>query len=377
MAPILGARQLIDIAVPTGVDATEILRFQMESGMTGEEAVAMAANAIGNENEATIGRIGGLIYITESNYARYRQGESTRSMTPLESEDAINDPVRSAQIGHMLPRHDYSDTLAWSKRYLKRADRDLMRFDLDLVVERWRNRVSYDFWKRVLTDDENAIGDAGYDVGWAIGTGTNVNFIPPQYEGNLFASSHSHYNYYDSASITWAAAVTASMAELREHGHLGTLALFISAADVSAFQSSNANFSKLTQSNIIFVGGNTSAPVRYSAGTIEGMPGELIGYFDCEWGQAEVRYHERIPTEYAFLSKSYGVNNPRNGVSLRAEVGEGFGMKVEPQLDTSVERQLAYLQLKAAHGIGINDRTNGVAIYRHSGAASWADATIS
>lgn len=376
MAPILGARQLIDIAVPAGVDATEVFRFQMENGMTGDEAIRTAAAAIGQVNEELISRFGGLITITESVYARQRQGESTRSMTPKYAEGGINDPVRSAQVGHMLPREDYSDTLSWNHLYLRRADRELMRYDVALIAERWRNRVSYNIWNRALTTTENAVGSAGYDVPWAIGTGTNVNYIPPQYEGYIFTSAHTHFIFKDSASKTFADLFDDMMKELRHHGHTGTLSIYISTANLATVMGLTG-FAKLTPAPIIFApGGNTGSPVRYANGEIEGMPGELVGYYDGIWGRAEVRYHERVPDGYAFATKSYGVNDPRNGLAIRVEPGVGFGLRLKPQLDRSPERQLDYLLFEATFGVGVSDRTNGVAGYIANAAASYVNPSI-
>lgn len=376
--PILGPRALIDIALPTGVDATEIFRFSMENGMTGEEAIAMAATVIGQVNERWMSTYGGLVYNTESQYARYRNGTASAGMTPEHAEGWINDPVRADLIGHMLPRRDYQDTLSWTRQWLRRADREMMRADLDLISDRWWNRLRVSLWTRLLTNDENAIGSAGYDVPWAIGTGTNVNFIPPQNGAYTFDSTHTHFKFYDDTSLGWNNVFDGLMLELRHHGYMGTITIWVSSADLAEVLADTPvpGVARLERSNIIVVGGNTSSPVRYAVGDNTGMPGELFAYYSGIYGTAELRFDVTIPTNYAFATVTYGVNNPQNAVAVRTEPGMGFGLRVVPQLDRSPERQLDYLLFETTFGIGVNDRTKGVAGYLAAGAASWVDPTI-
>lgn len=375
---VLGPRQLIDIAIPTGIDGSAIFRKTLESGLTGVEAIRTAAAALGAANESLRNRFGGYSYFTNEIFSMTRNGSGSARRTPEKSEGAINDPVRSLQIGHMLPLKPYQDVLGWSWEYLKKAPLVQLRGDVDEVTEAWVNRLSYEFWLRVLTNTENAVG-TGYDVPWAIGTGTNVNFIPPQFGVNSFTSSHSHFNFHDANSVTWATAINEAMADLRHHGHTGILSLTISSLDLAAVQTSmGAAWVPLYPGNMVVVGGNSASPVAFSQGSIEGVSGELVARFNGLWGVAEIRYDESIPTNYAFLTKSYGVDNPRNGVAIRTDEDYGgFGMYARPMLDNSPERDLEYLKCDAALGVGINDRTNGVAIYRAAGAVAYVNPTFS
>lgn len=375
MAGVLGPRSLVDIAIPTGVDASEVLRFEMEQGTTAEEVIRSAASIIGDINEELNGLYGGLWTITDQIYARYRNGLGSRTMTPTDAEFSEPDAQRGDQIGHMLPRTDYADKTAWSRSFLKRADRELLRFDLQEIADRWRNRVDYDVITRMLTNTENAFG-AGYDVPWAIGTGMNVNYIPPQWRGYSFDSTHTHFVVKDDASLDYDDLFDAMMLDLRHHGHVGDLALMISFADLTTVRAL-AGFSAFERNDVIIVGGNTSAPVRHARGMIDGIPGELIGYYDGPYGRAEVRYHERIPTDYCFMTRSYGVGSPKNGLALRVEKSGNFGLMVLPQVDRSITPQLDNVRFEAVHGVGINDRINGVAGYIASGATTWVNPTIS
>jgi hypothetical protein len=198
---LLGARALIDRAIPTGLDAGEILKFQLEDGRTAEQLIGEAAAMIGDLNTDLNSLYGGLWYVTERQYSRYANGQTARSQTPAKSEFKRADGVRSSMIGHMLPLNDYEDAVEWTPLYLRRAYGEDITADLQLITDRWRNRVDRDIFVRALTNTENAIGSAGYDVGWAIGAGVNVNYIPPQYGATLFGSSHTHYIVKDDSSL--------------------------------------------------------------------------------------------------------------------------------------------------------------------------------
>lgn len=377
---LLGARALIDRAIGTGLDATEILKFELQDGRTAEQVIGEAAAMIGDLNQQLLNQYGGLAYITERQYSRYAQGESARSETPVKSEFKRADGVRASMIGHMLPLNDYEDAVEWTPLYLRRAYGDDITADLQLITDRWRNRVDKDIITRALTNTENAIGSAGYDVGWAIGTGLNVNYIPPQYGATVFSSSHTHYTVKDDSSLDYDDLVEAMMANMREHGHMGTLSLMVAFADVaeySAFTSAGL-FVPLEPPQIQVIAGSTSAPVRIAQGTTDGIPGDLFGYWKSpHYGLAEIRSHARIPTDYAFMTKSYGINNPRNGLAIRTEAGVGFGLMVNPQRSQSINPELDFVKFEATHGVGVNDRINGVAGYIAAGANSWVNPTIS
>jgi hypothetical protein len=376
---LLGARALIDRAIGTGLDATEILKFELQDGRTAEQVIGEAAAMIGDINQQLVNQYGGIAYITERQYARYANGESARSETPVKAEFKRADGVRASMIGHMLPLIDYEDAVEWTPLYLRRAYGDDITADLQLITDRWRNRVDKDLITRALTNAENAIGSSGYDVGWAIGTGTNVNYIPPQYGATIFGTSHTHYVVKDDSSLDYDDLVESMMGEMRHHGHMGTLSLMVAFADVaeySAFTSAGL-FVPLEPPQVQIVAGSSSAPVRVIQGTTDGIPGELFGYWKSpHYGLAEIRSHARIPSDYAFMTKSYGVNNPRNGLAIRTEAGVGFGLMVSPQRTQSINPELDYVKFEATHGVGVNDRINGVAGYIAAGASSWVNPSI-
>src|SRR3569832_344742 len=232
---LLGARALIDLAIPTGIDGAEVLKFEMKDGRTAHQLIAEAAAMIADVNSQLAMQYGGLWYMTESIWSQMTNGVSARSQTPRKAEFKRADGVLSSLIGHMLPINDFEDAVEWTPLYLRDAIPDQITADLQLIADRWRNRVDLDVITRMLTNTENAIGTSGYDVPWAIGTGTNVNYIPPQYGATLFDTTHTHFKYYDDGTLDYDDLVEAMMAEMRHHGYSGMLSLMVAQADVAEY----------------------------------------------------------------------------------------------------------------------------------------------
>lgn len=376
---VLGPRALIDIALPTGVDAARVFGFQLEEGVTAETAISMAATVIGEANDKLGQKYGGLMMRTTSSYARYRQGGTSRTMTPLAAEFAGADPIHGEQIGGMLPRNDMQDALGWSRKYLKRGNKDLLRFDVLEIRDRWVNRVDYDIIKRLLSNAENQIGGAGYDVPWVNATSGAVDFIPPQWGGIVFDNTHTHFVRINGAISTTntVTALDAMAKHLSEHGHVGRKVALVSMTDIAKYTGiTDKKFVGLVPGEFRLTGGSTGAPISTAVGELQGIPGELFGYFSSDFGVVELRYHERIPANYLWMGKSYGDNDPANPLALREDV-EGFGLQVLPELDRMVVPQLDKLNFEATHGVGVNDRTNGVVYQIESGSTTFVDPVIS
>ncbi len=375
---VLGARALIDLAIPAGIDGSKVLQFSLRNGRSAQQVIAEAAAAMGAVNEDLMAMYGGLLYITPNFYSIYRQGEGSRTETPKKAEFVLADAVRSGTIGHMLPLYDYEDALAWTPQYLKRAYPAQLTADVQLIAERFKNLVARQIWERALTDTEVSIDGStvGFSPGWAIGSGTNINYIPPQYGNNVFSSSHTHYLYKDDSTADWGDLLTDMVAELRHHGIGGRLVCFISGEDVSEWVALET-FVELNPRDVMLIAGNANAPIRAAAGEFEGMPGELIGYVKDVRGLVELRYDDRIPTNYCFLTRTYGSNNPQNALAVRIEEDSGFGLRVTPLLKNSLNPELDMVLFEAAHGVGVNDRLKGVAGYLENGASEWVNPTFS
>jgi len=375
MPAILGPRMAADLIFAVGgMDANRILNFQNRNGLNVQQIVERAAAAAGGANDAVMARWGGLTYLTEESFARYRAGVGgTAARSTKKTEAAPTDPKKGQLSGHMLPISETEYALAWTEEYLRDVYEAQVDADIQEQVSQFQYDCEVDFLRRALTNTENAIG-AGYDVPWAIGTGTNVNFIPPQWQAVNFTSSHTHFKYDTGGTAADLKELRDAMiADLRHHGIRGVLAMMVSDADVDAWAAVDG-FAEITPANIMTFAAS-STPLRVITGQLEGVPGELFGVFRTNRGIVELRSHELIPTKYCWMTKSYGVNNPDNGLAVRVHPTKPFGMIPNPQVDNSIQPRLSGIRLDALHGVGVNKRINGVAGQFNNG-GSYSSPTI-
>ncbi len=378
---VLGVRAAIDLVTPTGIDANEVFKMRVlrDGSISLGELLQQAAGIVGRANEAIMAKYGSLVTVTEEMFAIYRQGETSRLMTPTSSEFARRDPVFTTQVGHMLPLKDYRHALGWTEEYLRDASRAQIANDLQLIVEAWENRVDYEFVTRILTNTENPIGASGYDVGWAIGSGVNVPYIPPQWMGKVFDGTHSHYVVKDAASASYKDLLSDMQLHLRHHGFSGRLYCLVSEADIAAIKTAlGDDFVRIVPAEINITGGSSSAPIFTVTGQpFEGVPGEIFGMYLGDFGVVELRFHPRIPSGYAWMTKPFGNLNASNGVAIRRHPAVPFGLIPDPQVTNSIVPRLQSIEFRATFGVGVNDRLNGVAGYIANGASSWVNPTIS
>lgn len=376
---VIGPRAAVDLALPAGIDGSAILRFTMRDGVTAQAAIERAAVAIGTKNEQLRSRYGRILYFTQSLYAYYGAGDGGRRKTPTKIEFKTADPVRADNAGHMLPLKDFEDALGWTPLYMRDAWMAQLDADIRVIADSWENRFVSDLFTRLLTNTENLIGTAGYDVPWAIGTGVTVPFVPQQYGAYApFDTTHTHFLYQSGtvAAARTEAALEAAVTHMIHHGHTGRLVALVSGTDVAAYNITG-KFVKFIPSDVQVVAGNASAPIYVRQQELEGMPGEMFGFYLSDKGPVvELWQHEYIPTGYGFVTKSYGVDNPRNGAAVREHPAEGFGMRPDPRVTNSINPELELVLFKETHGVGVNDRTNGVAFYIASGASAYVNPTL-
>ncbi len=374
---VLGVRSAVDLVTPTGVDSDLIFKFMVLRGKkSAEQVVAEAAAAVGAANQYLANTYGGLFTVTDSMYSFTRQGETARSMTPKSAEFANPDPVRSDNIGHMLPLTDYKDALGWTPEYLRDAFEMQLVSDVQFITERWINRIDFQVIKRMLTTTENAVGAAGYDVPWAIGTGVNVNYIPPQYGAKVFDANHTHFIWKDAATDDRIDLLNAMQNELRHHGHRGNLVALIPDSEVETYKALTG-FVKIRPPQVQYGGGST---ITYADGsTYEGIPGQLVGYFEGDRGLIELFAHVRVPAKYAYMTRPYGLNATQNGLAIRRHPDIEFGLKPDVRVTSSLTPRLERVNFDATFGVGVNDRLNGVAGFIDTGASAYtspSDSTL-
>lgn len=364
----IGGRDTRDFVVWTGVDATQLMKESLQDGtnlLTVTNLLSGALNGIAAEvaNDPVYASAWS---IADSPIVSYRMGTTFS----FENRSEYTRPNRSrAEVdGHMLPLLSYDLGLGWTWDYLRNAYTAQVEADIASTVDAARKLVRTRLLNRIVTrtDDSGAakgLGAAGYSPAFATtAANTAVDFTPPEYAGVAFANTHEHYKV-GASSLTSANAIV-EMKNLREHGHQGPFDLWISVADEATVRA----FSDfISASDPLVTPGSTTSLVSLPAG--------YIGYLKDSY--ARVRVVDGMPTDYWFMFKSYGSNNPANPIRVRVGRGESalrFVAFPDPTQGASPANPLGTLIVWSEFGVGVGDRTNGT-VRRNN--ASWADGTAS
>lgn len=363
----LGPRDLSTLTTFTGYDADELLKYALADGTTIDIVDAQLRAGLGAVNvKFQSGLWGDLCYFTDEPRVDYRMG-STNSME-RSTEYGLPDDYRATVEGHMLPILDWDRGLAWTYKYLKQARLSDISADiadgLKAVEDRWRVSI----FTRLLQrgDDSGAnkgLGSSGYSPGFATTAGsTNVDFTPPSFGGNTFASTHEHYVAI-AGGVPTVAMFQDAYSELREHGHTPPFDFLASDSDRVAITNLNGFTPNLANTNSDVIQAITLNQVN--------LPAEYIGEIES----FRVRTDYGIPQYYACAFKTYGVNSPRNPVAIRLFKGTTLPTAIastHPNVG-SMMHPLQSLMLFFEFGVGINDRTAATPRYFNNN--TWSDGT--
>lgn len=374
---ILGARAAADLVLPSGIDGNYALNFALGQAqdITAQSAINLAASTLGAVNEELAAKWRRFVYLTKDTHAYYSMGVSGNSKTPRKVEGKSAEPIRSDTSGHMLPFYRHEDATGWTQEYLEDAHLAQLESDISLIGARWINRVDGDIFNRMFTNTEEGVG-LGISVPWAIGSGVSVPFIPEMNGGYSFDSTHTHFV---TQSGTWNAANAKLLLEqmveqLTHHGLRSRFTAFVSEADLAIY-AAVAGFVQFIPSDVQVVAGNSGAPIYIASRDLEGAPGEVFGFYVSKKGVVvEMRYSERIPTTYAWMGKSFGDYNVQNPIALRTHPKHGFGLRVDVKIEMGLQPKLDKALFLAGHGVGVNQRINGVAGMGNS--SSWVNPEI-
>lgn len=364
----IGGRDTRDFVVWTGVDATQLMKEQLQDGtnlLTVTNLLTGALNGVAAEiNSDPV--FSSVMSVADSPIVSYRMGtgfsfgERTEYSKPPRSRGEVD--------GHMLPIRDYDLGLGWTWDYLRKSYAPQIEADIANTVDAARRLARTKILGRMLqrTDDSGAskgLGSGGYSPGFATTAAqTSVDFTPPEYAGTTFASTHEHYTAA-ATSLTSANCIT-DMKNLKEHGHVAPFDLWISATDEATVR---AFTDFVSASDPIVTPGSTTSLVALPAG--------YIGYLTGSY--ARVRVVPGWPANYWTIFKSYGPNAMQNPLKLRVGKGESqlrFLAFPDPERGASPINPLGTLIAWTEFGVGVGDRTNGVVRYSN---ASWSDGTAS
>lgn len=374
MAEVLGPITLLNKALPTGQDGTRIAEWMMRDGITFGQLVNELALALGDANQQFVTDWGWLFFLTEELALEYENGGSVTPMPELTDMDRAQ-PIHGTTFGHMIDLKAYGDAAGGTRRYMRDVRSAQIRAKISTIVRRGRWRLEQTLLTRLFTNTENTIGSAGYDVPFVRGTGGNVDFAPPAYDGEAFTTSHDHYLGVDSDSKTAANALNEMAETLQEHGHVPPYTGIVARADISTYYGLT-DFVEIVEPVVTTIdkGGSSVGPMFFATGT---RAFQDIGFYHSEYGLIQLKATARVPTTYAALVKSYGQLAEANPIAMRVHPDVGFGFYVLPETTDDDQTPVKQVDCEIEFGVSVgNDRTNGAASRLVSGGA-WANPTIS
>lgn len=367
----LGPRDTSSLVNLTGWDATALRNWSLIDGTTITQVQAEMNMVLGAVNaELVSGLWGRLISFQDRPDVEYIMGE-TGDMEE-HTEYARPDSQRATTEGHMLPYKWYDRGLGWTYDYLEDARMEQVRADVALAAQAIRNRWRVSILTRLFKrgDDSGAnfgLGTGGYSPGFATtAASTSVDFVPPTYGGQTFASTHEHYVSIAGGAFT-NAAFADMKAELREHGHQPPYD-FITGINDEAAILNLTDFIPIAKTNVRY--GTTVDLATISPEPInEGIyPIGVINDF-------VVWIVPGIPQYYGFAFKSYGQLSSRNPLRIRTRKGESrpLARAFNDPNNGSPTHPLQYMMVSIRFGVGVYDRTNGTPRYVNN--ATWSDGT--
>jgi hypothetical protein len=369
---ILGSRDTASLVNMTGWDTSELNRLTLADNVPFEQVVSelnMALSALNGELAADP-LLSSLVSFTDKPTVSYRTGTGS-SMSRM-TEYAYNDPNHVEREGHMLPLINWSEDLGWTWLYLdQNADIEAIRDDIRNGIDAVRDRIRIQLLSRLIvraddTGTAKGLGASGISPGFATAAAsTGVDFTPKSFAGTDFDSDHEHY--HPDAGDYDVALFRAVKDHLREHGHNPPYTYLASSSDAGTIK--DLTGFEPVSSSLVAYGNNTSLAIlptevnstAYRIGTIEDF---------------DVIIQPGMNATYGFGYKSYGANSSRNPLAMRLRKGASTPQAtVMANPNAAATYPLTGAMLYLPMGIGVKDRTNGVAV--HTGNATWEEPTIS
>jgi hypothetical protein len=375
MAEILGPLTLQNKALPVGVDGARVAQWAMRDGVTYGELVNRVALALGAANQALVDKWGFLFSITDEIMMEYSNGGTITPMTELTDIDK-HPLIHGTTIGHMLPLKRFGEAIGGTYVFFRDIRSATLQSSITTLVNRGIWRFEQTLLSRLFSNTEEAIGSAGYSVPFVRGTGGNVDFAPPAYDGETFATTHDHFLAFDNDTgpDTFDDMFEALALTLAEHGHMAPFTALVSRDDIAEI-GALTNFVTIvdTAVQVIDRGGATAGSGFFARGNRElGR----IGWYQSNVGLIELIASARIPTHYVGMTKSYGNLDPRNGLAVRVHPDEGFGFQVVTKTSENLDWPVEQVDVSLEFGVGVGmDRTNGAAALLVDN-DTWANAVI-
>ena len=352
---IYGPRRLVDLALPSGWDGAELERLSLQDGTTIAEVVSRLTTAIAGLNAELMSNtmIGGLSFRSPERAIRYADGGSGNEMQ-THTEYGLPGEERGALEGHMAPLNPKDAGLGWTWDYLRKADLAQIDVDIAVALEQVRNTYEKAPLTRLFASTHNVVGTSGYDVGLADGNQSTVIWAPTPFDGQSFATTHTHYN--ELATLNVATALRPTAEHLVEHGHKPPFILLAAFADKATYVA----LSEFTPRG--------ADGIRYGlTQDLATLSDEFLGVVDVEGTAVYIKLSNRIPTTYGAMYKAYGQNSRKNPLRwcYAEDIGPGAVALATKQYRTfPVEGIMLFAEFGFTGGM---DRTNGACFEIASG----------
>lgn len=358
------------VSLPVGWDASYLENFKMSDGINFAQVVADIERALRIFN-SEMPWYSNFITITDEPAVEYPQGNL---VTQAHTEYTPPTPQRTDFTGHALPVIERDTGFRFTKDFFIKGRMSRVDGSIRAGLDAFRQYREYLVVRRALrrTDDSGAasgLGSTGLSPGFATtAASTGVDYIPPRYGGETFASTHEHYTSLAAASLE--TGIKAMISNLREHGHAPPYELWISTEDIATV-AALTGFTEIVP--VTVVDRDASQAVRNPT-TPGSVPYYIGTYADGKGADAWIRVVPRVPQYYYFMSKPYGFGDPRNPFRIRFD--PRWGPEGVMLIATDMTYPLHSAYLFEAKGVGVGeDRTNGTAMFIDAG-ATWADATV-
>lgn len=349
-------------------DQGEITRTALASGQTIEEMISevQAALDIVNGDFLNDPYYSGLIAIQDTPVVKAAtdSGDDVDFIKIITDHSKL-DPQHGTTTGWTLPINDRGGALGWTMKGLRDRSMDDIRADVRKAINGIKKDLAKSAHVRQFKSTAEAVGGtAGASVPFCDGGTADANYVPMEFDGQAFASTHNHFLRQAALND---ANVALAIKHLREHGHLGPYVVTGSLTD-SASWNGLTGFYRPKWDEVDFM--QTAGPRAMFS-----QNDEYAGIFECAEGIALVRLTARLPTNYYGVHKAYSQLDPRNPLRMRVNPNQGYGFAILPGNWVGAPHLMAVVNAEYGYGVG-EDRTNGVAVFI-AGAGNYVDPVIS
>lgn len=345
----LGPNDLKQIVLPANWDSTTLQNLRLRDGTTIAQVLADINAGLGILNGSLrAGYLTGLFSEQSDPVLEYAMGGA--GGFEVHTEYGRADAKRANVRGHMLPLVKYDRLLGWTWDFLREARTVQIETDIAVAMQDakdlWEQAILQRFFK-IEADD---IGSAGKSLPFADAAAVDTVWYPPPYNGQTFATSHTHFFRTTDDGAGRLASLSTMAATLAHHGHMAPYDLIIPEADVADWIAVTGFIAK------------ANAGITLGASTAFAQLDETyLGAFATAYGSVYVRTTPRLPTDFSGMFKRYGATDPRNPLRVRTDPVYFDGQVVLKASSQASQNPLEWAELFVAFGAGVADRTNGAA----------------